>query len=44
MDEVRVLDAAEKQLTRPLWEQAFEEDSEEFLDYYYDRKCAGNII
>ena len=44
MDEVKILEAEEKQLSRKLWERIFTEDSIEFLDYYYTFKCTENTI
>lgn len=44
MNDVKVLEAGEKQLSRKLWEKVFTEDSAEFLDYYYTCKCAENTI
>ncbi len=34
---------ADKQATRPLYEEAFD-DSPEFVDYYYEDKCIDNTI
>ncbi len=34
----------EKSITRELWEKVFEEDSVNFLDYYYEYKCRDNTI
>lgn len=41
---IRYLSDGEKDRTRPLWERIFAEDSERFLDYYYDVKTADNEI
>ena len=42
--EIRILtDPKEKQRTRMLYEEAFD-DSKVFVDYYYDEKCIDNII
>ncbi len=44
MSELRILETAEERLlTRPLYEQAFE-DPERFVDYYYREKCRDNTI
>ena len=41
---LRKLKTSEHLLTRPLWEQIFTEDSNEFLDYYYRDKTKNNEI
>ena len=41
---LRKLKTSEHLLTRPLWEQIFTEDSNEFLDYYYRNKTKNNEI
>ncbi|MBR0164849.1 MAG: GNAT family N-acetyltransferase [Lachnospiraceae bacterium] len=35
--------AADKQITRPLYEQAFD-DPKAFVDYYYAEKCRDNVM
>ena len=42
--QVRKLDLAEHGLTRPLYEEAFSEDSRKFVDYYYSEKTSDNQI
>lgn len=37
------LTGSEVQKTRPLWEEVFWEDSEEFVDYYYKEKAPHNL-
>ncbi len=34
----------EKRKTRPLYERIFPEDSKEFLDFYYEKRCRDNFI
>lgn len=34
----------EHEYTRPLWEMTFDEDSEEFIDFYYNYKVNNNSI
>ena len=41
---LRKLKQNEHSLTRPLWERVFEEDTQEFLDYYYTVKTEDNEI
>lgn len=41
---LRKLKTEEHSLTRPLWKRIFEEDSEEFLDYYYTEIAKKNEI
>ena len=41
---MRYLKRQEKTRTLPLWREAFPEDSEEFLEYYYTEKTADNRI
>lgn len=41
---VRKLKTEEHILTRPLYEEAFSEDSQSFTDYYYTEKTADNQI
>ena len=44
MHEIRIVtDFSEKQKTRPLYEQAFE-DPQTFVDYYYREKCLDNTM
>ena len=43
-DELLILDGQDKMLTRGLWERIFDEDSVDFLDYYYNYKCRDNKI
>ena len=40
----RKLELNEHNLTRALWEEIFNEDSKEFLDYYYFMKAKDNEI
>ena len=42
--QVRRLSPEEHILTRALYEEAFSEDSQEFVDYYYTEKTADNQI
>ena len=42
--DIRYLAQDEKDKSRPLYEDAFFEDSEEFVDYYYSEKCKDNQI
>ena len=44
METIRYLEQKEKCRTRPLYEGAFSEDSEEFVNYYYQWKTADNRI
>ncbi|MBR9936141.1 GNAT family N-acetyltransferase [Oscillospiraceae bacterium Marseille-Q3528] len=41
---IRYLSDSEKDRTKPLWERIFAEDSDRFLDYYYEVKTADNEI
>ena len=41
---IRYLGPEEKQLCRPLWEEAFPEDTREFLDNYFERKMKENRV
>lgn len=41
---IRYLRQEEKQATRPMYESAFSEDSQEFVDYYYSHKMKDNEI
>lgn len=41
---MRLLTQEEKQLTRPLYEEAFPEDGQKLTDYYYKIKMAGNEV
>ena len=41
---IRYLEPEEKQLCRPLWEEAFPEDTREFLDNYFERKMKENRV
>lgn len=41
---IRYLTSAEKDKSRRLYEDAFPEDSEEFVEYYYTEKCRDNQI
>lgn len=41
---IKYLNEAEKQTSRALWKEAFPEDSEAFLDYYYAEKVRDNRI
>ena len=41
---IRYLSESEKDRTKPLWERIFAEDSDRFLDYYYEVKTADNEI
>lgn len=44
MEEIRYVKQKEKHGTRGLYEIAFSEDSEEFVDYYYEWKTSDNQI
>lgn len=44
MEVIRYLEQWEKQKTRTLYETAFPEDSQSFVDYYYEWKTADNEI
>lgn len=44
METIRYLEQKEKCRTRPLYECAFSEDSEEFVNYYYQWKTKDNQI
>jgi hypothetical protein len=41
---IRYLEKEEYQKCRSLWQEAFYEDSEEFQDYYFNRKIADSRI
>lgn len=41
---LRKLKGSEHGLTRPLWERVFDDDTQEFLDYYYTNKTDDNEI
>lgn len=41
---IRKLDRSEHTRTRALWESVFIEDTEAFLDYYYEEKVKDNVI
>ena len=41
---IRYLTGEEKQTSRWLWQEAFPEDSQGFIDYYYKRKTADNRV
>lgn len=41
---IKYLSNEEKNLTRPIWEKIFLEDSKKFLDYYYNIKTKNNQI
>lgn len=41
---IKYLDNQEKGLTKDLWWEAFQEDSEEFLDYYDQEKMSRNQV
>ena len=41
---IRYLGPEEKPLCRPLWEEAFPEDTREFLDNYFERKMKENRV
>ena len=41
---LRKMKPEEHPLTRPLWEKIFTEDSNDFLDYYYNNKTKNNEI
>ncbi|OYP02461.1 hypothetical protein CG709_10615 [Lachnotalea glycerini] len=42
--QIQSLSYKEHNITRPLWETTFEEDSKEFIDYYYNNKVTDNSI
>jgi predicted acetyltransferase len=42
--QIQSLSYKEHEVTRPLWETTFEEDSKEFVDFYYNNKVADNSI
>lgn len=42
--EIRYLEQDEKDKSRQLYESAFPEDSDAFVDYYYSEKCKDNQI
>ena len=41
---VRYLDKSEYGKCRPLWEEAFPEDSKSFADYYFSEKLPGSKV
>lgn len=41
---IRKLEEQEKSLTRPLYEEVFDQDSDSFIEYYYQEKTKDNII
>ena len=41
---IKYLDESEKTLCRPLWEEAFPDDTAEFLDYYFGRKVKDSRV
>ena len=41
---IRYLEQEEKGRTRKLWEEAFPEDSQSFVDYYYKEKMENNRV
>ena len=41
---IRYLEQEEKMITRKLWEEAFPEDSQNFVDYYYKEKMKDNRV
>lgn len=41
---IRYLNENEKHITRPFWEAVFDDDSKEFLDYYYRERVKDNRI
>lgn len=41
---IKYLENQEKKETKDLWREAFPEDSEEFLDYYDQKKMKGNQV
>lgn len=42
--QIQSLSYKEHEVTRPLWEETFDEDSKEFVDFYYDNKVEDNSI
>lgn len=42
--QIQSLPYKEREYTRPLWEMTFDEDSKEFVDFYYNHKIADNNI
>lgn len=43
MQKIEILTGKEVLLTRPLWEEVFNEDSEAFTEYYFTHKATHNI-
>lgn len=43
MEEIKVLTKEAVKMTRPLWEQAFLEQKDKFINYYYNEKAQGNM-
>lgn len=41
---IRYLNEDEKKITRPFWEAVFDDDSERFLNYYYQERVRDNRI
>lgn len=41
---VRYLEKSEYGKCRPLWEEAFPEDSKSFADYYFSEKLPGSKV
>jgi predicted acetyltransferase len=42
--QIQALSYNEHEVTRSLWEETFDEDSKEFVDFYYDYKVEDNSI
>ncbi len=42
--QIQALSYKEHEVTRSLWEETFDEDSKEFVDFYYDHKVEDNSI
>ncbi|MFA9376278.1 MAG: GNAT family N-acetyltransferase [Lachnotalea sp.] len=42
--QIQSLSYKEHEVTRPLWEKTFDEDSKEFVDFYYKNKVENNSI
>ena len=41
---IRYLEKSEFGACRPLWQEAFPEDSREFADYYFDKKLCQSAV
>ena len=41
---IRYLEKSEFGACRPLWQEAFPEDSREFADYYFDKKILQSSV